>query len=146
MAHFINNSCIGCTGCKKVCPVSAIAGEAKNLHVINSDLCFDCGACGRSCHKESITDSDGLIVKKLKRAEWEQPVFDLKTCISCGACEDRCPVNCITIEWISAGGMDGIPRLEFPEKCVSCGWCSFYCPADCIIMKKPEQDSTKGAA
>ncbi len=41
----INDSCIGCTKCKRNCPVDAITGELKQLHVIDQAKCIKCGAC-----------------------------------------------------------------------------------------------------
>jgi NADH-quinone oxidoreductase subunit F len=55
LIHFtITEDCIGCTKCAKVCPVSCISGEKKELHTIDDSQCIKCGACLESCPKDAI--------------------------------------------------------------------------------------------
>lgn len=50
----IEDGCIGCTACTRVCPVDAIEGERKALHIIDQDKCIKCGACIDKCPVKAI--------------------------------------------------------------------------------------------
>ena len=46
--------CIGCTVCKRECPVSAISGEVKKAHSIDTGECIMCGLCASVCKFDAI--------------------------------------------------------------------------------------------
>jgi NADP-reducing hydrogenase subunit HndC len=50
----IAENCVGCTACARNCPVNCIAGERKQLHVIDQSLCIKCGACLEKCKFNAI--------------------------------------------------------------------------------------------
>ena len=55
LEYVISVDCRGCTACVKACPVGAITGEPKGLHVINHDKCIKCGACMTKCRFGAIS-------------------------------------------------------------------------------------------
>ena len=52
--YIINEKCIGCTACSRVCPVSCISGQVKVKHEINQNACIKCGACYNACRFSAI--------------------------------------------------------------------------------------------
>jgi ferredoxin len=54
LQYIINDKCIGCTVCKKVCPTEAISGERKEIHVIDMSKCIKCDACISKCKFNAI--------------------------------------------------------------------------------------------
>ena len=48
------DNCTGCTLCGRNCPVTAITGERKQLHVIDQDKCIKCGICHSVCRFDAV--------------------------------------------------------------------------------------------
>jgi NADP-reducing hydrogenase subunit HndC len=47
-------NCVGCTACARNCPVNAIAGERKGVHIIDQETCIKCGACLEKCKFNAV--------------------------------------------------------------------------------------------
>lgn len=54
-AFIDETTCIGCTLCLQACPVDAIAGAAKQLHIIISSECTGCELCVPPCPVDCIS-------------------------------------------------------------------------------------------
>ena len=55
MEYIINpENCVGCTACARVCPVNAISGQRKEVHLIDPSICIKCGACMEKCKFDAI--------------------------------------------------------------------------------------------
>lgn len=52
--YVIIEKCVGCGICKKKCPVDAISGDKKEIHVIDTDTCIKCNACLEACPVSAI--------------------------------------------------------------------------------------------
>ena len=51
------DKCKGCGKCRKNCPMEAITGAVKQVHVIDPEKCINCGACVSNCPFGAITAS-----------------------------------------------------------------------------------------
>jgi NADP-reducing hydrogenase subunit HndC len=41
--------------CARNCPVTAISGERRQVHVIDQDICIRCGICMQVCNFNAVT-------------------------------------------------------------------------------------------
>ena len=54
LARIVEADCIGCTKCIQACPVDAIIGASKLMHVVLADDCTGCELCVPACPVDCI--------------------------------------------------------------------------------------------
>ncbi len=131
MAFIITENCTGCTACIRRCPTNAITGERKMLHVIDPELCIDCGACGVVCPDEAIYDHLGNLCDNLKASQRPLAYVDLQSCVGCEWCVWACPFDALQMVRLMDGHHFEIAEV-ITKKCVGCTLCELDCPYDAI--------------
>lgn len=92
------DSCIGCSKCKKVCPVEAIRMEKINeneVPLIDEAICLGCGLCVRACPKQSLflkrtdrkvitpsTSVHRVVLMAIEKGMLQELIFDNKALFS----------------------------------------------------------------
>ena len=106
------------------------------IHTVDSDLCIDCGACGKICPKESVKDPFQNVCKRIRfRSRWEKPRINKEKCMSCNICIEACPVDCFVLSYTKDNKDTRVyPYLEKEKACIACFFCAIECPVDAIEM------------
>ncbi|MHC1635261.1 MAG: 4Fe-4S binding protein [Candidatus Methanospirareceae archaeon] len=149
----VNENCLPCLLCEKVCPNEAIelelempkkeelvAFEEREGEIyIDEEKCNFCGICARFCDALLLIEKEPSPSAPLP---FSKLLVDEDKCDYCGICEDICPEGAIKVrrrrgeaEKIEVK-IKGKIRIR-DEDCSRCGWCAFVCPYDAIDLKKP---------
>ena len=57
--------------------------------------------------------------------QYPLPQIDLRRCIGCGLCEQRCPTQAVAVR-------DGVAVIVWPDACSFCEVCEHFCPTGAI--------------
>jgi ferredoxin len=137
MAHYIAESCSGCTACASRCPTRAISGGRKEQHAISAALCVDCGACGVVCPSEAILDARGVRSKLLRKAQRPRAFVEAEACTGCEKCVEICPFDGVRVEETGTAHF-GVARVD-DARCTGCRECEKACPYDAIAVHRRDQ-------
>jgi MauM/NapG family ferredoxin protein len=140
----LNNQCIRCGECVRVCPTGVIqpspAGSPAKLWtpVLRTRLgyCdYSCNSCGIVCPTGAIAD---LALEEKRKTVIGVARIDQTRCITwaegrdCIVCEEMCPVPEKAIKLGSGGQGRGSGGGRHPqvieELCIGCGICEHQCP------------------
>jgi electron transport complex protein RnfB len=72
VAEVLEDLCIGCTKCYKICPTDAILGAAKQIHSVFREACTACGKCIDVCPTEATRMVPVPVT--LQTWYWDKPV------------------------------------------------------------------------
>ena len=107
------------------------ASEKEGLvHMVDNaqgQIKHTCNCCGHYCWNVGI-----IRRRKIPRDQLMAVYFirdtELAECIGCGACEEICPVDAVTM-------VDNQPVVD-ENWCIGCGVCAVSCPAEVISIKR----------
>jgi Na+-translocating ferredoxin:NAD+ oxidoreductase subunit B len=85
-----------------------------------------CSCCKCCCTQLRATTQMGKPAAVAKSRFF--PEVDEDACVSCGVCEERCPMGAISIN-------DGPAQVAL-DRCIGCGVCASGCPVEAISLKE----------
>ncbi len=133
--------CTTCHACISACPNSIIKPATLEygleglmmpvLEYKNQFCAYECNKCSQVCPNGALIP---LKIEDKKLSQIGKAKFSLRDCIvykdgtDCGACDEHCPTNAITMIPYRDTGLY-IPKLD-RDVCIGCGACEYICPAE----------------
>ena len=112
------------------------------MHVIDPNLCIDCGACGVVCPPEAILDTVGDVCKTFARKEWPKAIVVEDNCIGsgCELCIQICPFDALSLgePQRTVGDYYGVAVLN-EKRCTGCRLCEDACGWGAIYIDPPRE-------
>jgi len=104
------------------------------VHMVDNaggEIKHTCNCCGHYCWNVGL-----IRRRKVPRDQLMASYFirqtDTDQCIACGACEEICPVEAVTVE--------DFAEVD-PDWCIGCGVCVGVCPVECISITRRVEDT-----
>jgi len=148
----VNDACIDCGKCQRICPVSAVGADPRSTRTTECTVCWDClKPCpveaisfGRRGRKEVVSQSRRAFLTSLglgivgglvlRRTRYQSPTLIrppgagkeeefLGLCVSCGECIRACPTGGLRPSLFEAG----LEGLGTPRLVPRIGPCASYC-------------------
>lgn len=130
MAYYVQDKCLACSACYRVCEASAIFYGKGNKYHVDPQKCTSCGSCQYACSINAILPDEES--KKLINEQGGKIVnveIIKEKCVGCSLCAKNCPVGAIEGEIRS-------PYIIEDWICVCCGKCVQICKKNAIRMKR----------
>ena len=109
--------------------------ETRDYRKVNENEIF----AANHCQTQSIVDLErdtacnflksGIDYARKNAVECKTPYLGDNGCCGCSACENACPMNCITLEYDKEGFK--YPVVDY-DKCIHCNKCFKVCPVENI--------------
>ncbi len=91
------------------------------------NICMCCDCCCQILKNVKNQPNPGHVVNSSYYA-----VVDEEECTACGTCEERCPMDAITIEEVAVVAL---------ERCIGCGVCAGSCDFEAIALVPKDKDA-----
>jgi len=103
------------------------------VHVVDNVLnqpAFICNCC--SCCCELIETIKKFGISSTQPSNFI-PVLDMDSCVGCGICAKKCPIDAIAMRETGSGAE--VPEVN-EQICLGCGICASKCPQDSLTMSR----------
>jgi ferredoxin len=122
--------------------ILAAAADAGLVHGISGhkgapdSICNCCACCCIYLQSANVLGLNGHQASNYRARVAEA------TCVGCGTCEERCPMNAVRLEARAEAHnkTDRVSTVD-AERCIGCGVCAHKCPTSAIVLGPREQEA-----